>query len=217
MKTMKWLTTVDLMASDTSANMRVGWLPSEIKAKDRESPVFIPLPKKVEVKRKKETDDIQEGRDVKEQFRMVVKRLASERRVEAGNTVHWRQSRLSRTVDQRDSERLSSGKRSPKSCMKWDRSSRNERPRGTRSTKKARQKGGGPLGNSRRTTNARHQRLQEQDSSGARHQTSLKRKRDHVEDQKKVTERVAGNEEDTGGRSVGRETKRRMDSLAQQM
>ena len=43
---------------------------------------------------------MKEGNDVKEKCRIVIKRLASNRRVEGGTAVYWRQSKLSRAVVQ---------------------------------------------------------------------------------------------------------------------
>ena len=45
----------------------------------------------VEVKRQKETDDVQLGHHVKEKLSMVCQRLASQRRVEAATTFYLRQ------------------------------------------------------------------------------------------------------------------------------
>ena len=79
----------------------------EIGAKDGESvSVFTPFARKeVEIERKKLTIQ-KEGHDVKEKPRMVIERLVSERRLEVWTTVRWRQSKLSRTVDKRDSARI---------------------------------------------------------------------------------------------------------------
>ena len=77
--------------------------------------VFIPIAtKEVEVKRKKETDDIKEGHDVKEKCRMVIKKDG--KRTQGGS-----QDRclLEAVKSSEDSERIKAERDDPKSCQ-WD-------------------------------------------------------------------------------------------------
>ena len=91
----------------------------EIKAKDGESvSVFILFAKEdVEAERKKETDDFEEGRDVKEKFRMAIKKLTSERQVEAPGPLSTCCSQISRGLRTKALQNDHSGKRSHKSCL----------------------------------------------------------------------------------------------------
>ena len=98
---------MDLRTSDTSAITVVG-----ADLRDQGEPT------EDEVERKKETDDIKEGDDVKEKFRMVIKRLASDRRVETWSAVFWRQSKFNKNNGPKRLRKDQSGKRSQKSCAK---------------------------------------------------------------------------------------------------
>ena len=115
--------------------------PFQIKAKDGESfSLLMPFAKKeVEVKRRKETDDIKEGHDVNEKFRMVIQRMASERRVESGTAVYWRKSKFSRAVVwSKEIPKGSKWKEITKVLYEIGLLIKDEAPRDTRAAKQAR-------------------------------------------------------------------------------
>ena len=90
--TMSRMTTKELKTSDTSATTRVGVAIRHQSARRGEylclHPLHLKRSRSPEKEREKETDNSKKSKGFQENLRMVIKRLASEPRMAARNTVH---------------------------------------------------------------------------------------------------------------------------------